>query len=69
MLGPSWGYLGRAWGLLGSTLKLDHQTSKPYTLLNALLEHLFPVFAYKTNGLFNGFEIALFLEHQQHRHC
>ena len=69
MLGPSWGYLGRAWGLLGSTLKPDHQTSKPYTFLNALLEHLLPVFAFLKPMFFYGFQIALFLEHQTRRHC
>ena len=67
ILGHAEAILGLSWeglGLFGSTLKLDHQTSKPYTFLNALLEHQLPAVAYKANVCVDGFQLALFLEHQ-----
>jgi len=44
-------------------LGLDHQAWKAHTFWRALLEHAFADFAYKTNGFFNGFEMALLSEH------
>ena len=60
ILGSLWKVLGATWVNLGAGPSSMEST---YICWRALLEHAFVDFAYKTNGFFNDFEMALFTGH------